>query len=491
MVDVKYFYSVLYGILLLITSQHLYAAQDDFKLVVTQQTVELGKPVWVNITTNQQTPSLTSLDFSSLEKRFEVLKDNNEIHQTSKGQQWRIRLYPRRKGLLTLPALRFNQHTSQPISIQATSPVDGKTGQPFEVDYRVSNSNPWIKQQVLVSYTFSHREPRLVLNPLTSPDAEMMVIPLAVTTQQQTGIFRHTSGWAIYARKPGKHSIKLPALHYIRDGVTTHRFYPARIDLDIKALPSYLPGNIPVGKLSLDMIHRPGFVLKNRLESMTLALNGHGIPDSLLPDVRHFFKSNQQLGIYPVETNSQQTATSGVSSQHRYQIPFKATAQGSLSLPSVRLNYFDPATGKLATVELKQQQTYSIATWLLFLLLVMFSAASLLIMNRLYRWFIPKWHCLRAYRHALQALPDMQTPKQFKSLTGQLSLGEGWPVNLSLRQWYGRHQANRAELARQICLQLEAGLYRDGICDPEKLQTMFKRLCLSRWSILRWSRLSI
>jgi len=483
----KYFYSVLCGILLL-TSQHLYAAQDDFKLVVTQQTVELGKPVWLNITTTQLTPSLTSLDFSSLEKQFEVVKDKNEIHHTLKGQRWRIRLYPRRKGLVTLPALHFNQHTSQPISVQVESPVDSKTGRPFEVDYRISNLEPWIKQLLLVTYTFKHHEPRLVLKPQASPKADMMVIPLAATTQQQAGVFRHTSGWAIYARKSGKHSIKLPALHYIRDGVITHRFYPAKIDLDIKPLPAYLPGNIPVGKLRLDMIHKPGLVLKNRLDSMTLTLNGHGIPDSLLPDIRHFFKSHQQLNIYPVETRSQQTATSGITSQHRYRIPFKATAQGPLTLPSVRLNYFDPVAGKLATIALQPQQTYSVAAWLLFLLLLMSGAASLLIMSRLYHWFISKWQCLRAYRHALQALPDTHTLQQFKSLATHLSLGEGWPANLSLRQWVARHQPARTELARQICLQLEAGLYRSGACDLQKLRTMFKRLCLSRWSILRWSR---
>jgi len=484
----KYFYSVLCSILLLITSQHLYAAQDDFKLVVTQKTVELGKPVWISITTNQQAPSLQTLDFSSLEKQFEVVKDKNEIHHTPKGQQWRIRLYPRRKGLFTLPALHFNQHTSRPINIQVGSPVDSKTGRPFEVDYRISNLEPWIKQQLLVTYTFKHHDSRLVLKPLASPDTAMMVIPLAATTQQQAGVFRHTSGWAIYARKSGKHSIKLPALHYIRDGVITHRFHPAKIDLDIKPLPAYLPGNIPVGKLSLDVIHKPDFILKSRLNSMTLALNGHGIPDSLLPDIRHFFKSHQQLNIYPVETHSQQTATSGVSSQHRYRIPFKATVQGSLSLPAVRLNYFDPVTGKLATIALQPQQTYSVAVWLLFLLLVMFSAASLLITGRLYRWFIPKWQCLRAYRHALQALPDTHTLPQFKSLATRLSLGEGWPGNLSLRQWVARHQPARAEQARQICLQLEAGLYRNGVCDPQKLRAMFKHLCLSRWSILAWSR---
>lgn len=477
--------------LLLITSQHLLARQDDFQLLVTQPTVELGKPVWVNIITRQTTPSLATLDFSTLVDRFEVIKDNNEIHQTSNGQRWRIRLYPRDKGRLTLPALRFHRHSSQPVKLQVGSAVDHKTGQAFGVDYQISNLNPWIRQQVLVSYTISHHESRLVLNPLESPNAEMLVIPLSTSTQQQAGIFKHSSGWAIYARKSGKHNIKLPALNYIRDGVISHRFYPAKIQFDIKPLPTYLPGNIPVGQLHMDVIQKPSLVLKNRLEAMTLVLVGQGIPQALLPDIRHFFKSSQQLSIYPVETRSQQTTISAVTSQHRYRLPFKATAQGTLSLPSARLNYFDPVTGKLATLELKQQQTYSIAIGLLILLLIILIAASLLLTNKLYHWLIPKWRCLRIYRQALKTLAATQTPAQFKSLTTQLSLGEGWPANLSLRQWAARHRVDHAAQARQICLQLETALYRAEGTETAKLRVMFTHLCLNRWPILRWSHLPI
>lgn len=262
---------------------------DTFAIKLNEASIELGKPVWITLQTTLTKPSLNEVDFSVLDEQFEVIKDKNAIRYTEQGQSWRIRLYPRNKGIFSIAPLSFAANTSKLLKVQVHNPTDSKTGQAFDVEYQPGKASAWVRQQVLVTYKLQSRESTLLLAPQQKEIRHILLVPLASAIQPQADKFIHTSGWAVFPRQQGKKVFKLPALHYIRDGVVTHRFYPPRIHLDVKGLPDYLPGNIPVGKLSFKPISQPAFVLRNSLDNIALALSGAGIPQQWLPDIRHMF----------------------------------------------------------------------------------------------------------------------------------------------------------------------------------------------------------
>lgn len=464
-------------------------AAPGLELSVARKTVELGKPVWVTLTTNLSRPALNKIDFSALTDQFEVIKDKNEIRQTDKGQAWRLRLYPRARGPLTIPSLSFSSHHSQPLRVQVNKPVDSKTGRVFDVEYRLSSDSPWLRQEVRVTYTIHSDESKLVLAPQQTEIANTLLIPLATATQQQADRFSHTSGWAIYPRKPGAQTFRLPALHYVRDGVVSHRFYPAPVSLNVKALPAYLPGNIPVGRLSLNITALPDMVIKNRLNSLRLELSGDGIPLAWLPDIHRLFTNDQQWIPYPAEIQSVQSRAAGVRSTQHYRLPFKANQQGVIALPAIRLHYFDPVSGKLAQLVLPPPHLFALSAWLLALCMLPMIVVVLWLLHYASAWLRPRWRSLRAYHATLKKLPDIQTAVDAKELITELCRGEGWSANLSLRQWQTKLPPPTARLAAEICHRLEPALYRGMACELQDLRPIFIQFCLKRWPLLRLAHL--
>lgn len=457
-----------------------------FDIKIKDTTIEYGKPVWLTVTTPLDTPSLNKIDFSQTESDFEVVKDKNAIRFHDKGQSWRIRLFPRKEGPLTIPALKFVSKRSQNFNINVTPPVDNKTGLPFEVNYQISSTKPWLRQQVLVHYRIENPHSELVLEPQASSHPYLQVIPLNTAQTPQGTKTSHLSGWAVFSSKRGEHKLKLPALNYVRDGVITHRFYPPPVTLNVKPLPSYLPGNIPIGKLQFNIIELPKLTLKDRLSEITIQLSGNGIAKQWLPDLRYLFYSNHQMNTYPVETTSQQDNHGSISSRHTWTIPFKTNQQGFIDLPRVRLHYFDPDTGRLAKLDIKLPTFISLSSWLIILLGLIGIVVLSWFAIKLYKWLVPHWRCFKTYRDTFNNIEKLQTPQDVRQTIRQLSMAEGKTDNLSVRQWVNQLPANTRCQAQHIRLQLETALYQGKNYNMDEILSNVRLVCLQRWPIIKW-----
>jgi hypothetical protein len=118
--------------------------------------------------------------------------------------------------------------------------------------------------------------------------------------------------------------------------------------------------------------------------------------------------------------------------------PFKPAGTGLLELPPLRVDYFDPDTGRLETMIHRPGQTlvYHRGTVLLALVLLLLAIGLVV-----YRWYpsLLAWYRRSRARAALIAeMARVETPVALRKCLGELASIEGRESNMTFQQW-GRY----------------------------------------------------
>jgi hypothetical protein len=118
-------------------------AQTDFQVGFMPDTanahIELGKPLWLELSTNQTTPSLNTIDFSELGKQFHLDKSLPINIDPKLGRQhWRLRLYAYGTGTKTIPPLLYAQARSTALNIEVKDAIDPKTNTPIKLQFMLA-----------------------------------------------------------------------------------------------------------------------------------------------------------------------------------------------------------------------------------------------------------------------------------------------------------------------------------------------------------------
>ncbi|MFP3874899.1 MAG: hypothetical protein ACLFV1_10640, partial [Thiohalophilus sp.] len=255
--------------------------------------------------------------------------------------------------------------------------------------------------------------------------------------------YRHTTGWVVHPLHEGQHALQLPPLQFVRDGVTTHRFYPPRLNLAVRPLPPYLPPQMPVGKLSYAIDKPAPFMFTDALGHVTVKLQGEGIRPRDLPQLDRQLASSGEIALYPAQqARRENTEQNHLISEGEYEIPFTIKQNGRITLPGFRLDYFDPDTGRIVSLQTDTHAVYAINRGVFYVLLGLLLIAL---------WFglrkalpVVKRHLrrLHGYIRFLAFVPHAESDEAVVKLLRELADKEGWPANLTLVQW-GQYWQNR------------------------------------------------
>jgi len=412
-----------------------------FAVSVDSHTVEYGKSIVLTAQGDKADIDLQALWLSELEQDFAIEPINghsSDGNQTDRrGRQWR--LYPRRPGQLTLPALEYAGHKSKSIDLTVTPAIDPRDGRPIRLITEIPDTKVWLRQAVTLRMTLETATSIIVLRRDEAVHDALEIRELTNTEQPFDGErqrYRHTTGWVVHPLRKGQHQIQLPALRYVRDGVTTHRFYPPVLQLAVRPLPAYLPPQMPVGKLSfqIDMPNR--FVFTNQLRNLKIKLQGQGIRRQDLPQLERQLTSSADITLYPAQqTRREQTETGRLISQSDYEIPLSVKQSGRISLPELRLDYFDPAVGRITSLIAANKVVYAINRWLFYLLVAILLVTLWIGIHKLLP--VVKRHVrrLHGYIRVLALLPLADSDERVIKLLRELARKEGWPANLTLAHW--------------------------------------------------------
>lgn len=465
------------------------AISSGLNISVNTHQVELGKPVKLLIESQQTDTSLEAIDLTSLKKDFHI-KSRGDIEINNSKQKQVVVLYPRTTGELFIPEIHFHNSATKPLALLVTPATDPKDGSQLDVRYFVSTQSPWKNQQLQVRLDVKSQSSILVLR---TPDAfsehseiistNMLSEPISSNLDSSI----HSTGWAIFPHKTGSHILDLPAIQLVRDGVTTHRFYPPFIRLEIKPLPIYIPVTMPVGQLEFIINSTPfDLIFADTIYKIELKLRALGVSPKNLPSLSAQLHSNKTINFYPAKREHTEITTKyGLVSDEIYLVNFKVNQQGLNSLGELKLNYFDPDSGTIKTIRHHLGNRFVLGNSLLILSILMVIIPGYFLISIIYRWLSKKWHCLSGYYQVFLSVPYMNNPEDIKNGLMRIASAEKWHSNTSLQQW---HRQWSKKYNHQPCPlnmnHLEMMLYGNKQGDVLQLRQGIRRLCLQRWPAL-------
>lgn len=480
----------------LMSSALAFAADTGLRIEVMDKQVEYGRPIQVELFAQGHRLDLAALDLSALEADFTVEIPDTVVRDNETGQQhWRLRLYPRSHGELQIPSLVLQDSKTEPVQLGISPAMDGKKNSPLQVTSQVDNTEVWLRQAVEVSMLIDSSNPyaRLETDTLQHDAIDIRLLPRTRTSRQVEGEQRtlHRIGWVLYPQTPGTQRVQLPAIKY-RGDTGTYRFYPPPIDLRVRPLPAFVPPTLPVGRIQLDIaLPDDWFLARHELAFLKLQINSEAQPDQRHSALLRQFKSSEDVTFYPprdwLEADENDARNS---STHSYQLPFTIKTMGLVKLPAVRLQYFDPSTGKIETHSQPVGRILSLPQWLIYAV----SLGLLLVLYRLlqclYRFSRNRYRAYCGYRTALDRFQQASTVQDIRDGLAAIAVAEGWPANLSLAMWLAHWQSRypRMRHLSENVRQLEDWLYGDSKPGLEEVQPAFIDACYQGMSLLKIRR---
>lgn len=435
--------------------------------------VALGDSATLTLRGRDLPGDLSAVDLSPLDAEFVVdtVGERTETGADLPIQTRVVRLYPRAVGSQELPALEMDGIELQLPPLRVVPPR--QDGVAIDVHTGLSERRPWQRQQVVVYLEVRSPDAFYTLSAETPSVPGFDIIALPVRSRRETvdGIEYRTQriGWALFPYTAGTHRLSLPLVRYGRGGRTRHQFAQPRIQLDVRKLPAWLPPTVPVGRVQVAATPPARRVLStDHLHWWTVTVTGSGIAAANLPPVVRSVRSNARLQVLPADTERRDgAAADGLHGRAVHRVPVKALADGPLSLPALRLQYFDPASGRLVSRRFEPQRPWAFG-WLWPSVAAAVLAVALV---GALRRGLPRLRAARARRrarrHALRLVEQAIDGATLVAALRRLGSAEGWPGWLTLREWAQRWSERYRTGAQfpELIERLEGAVYAGAAID--------------------------
>lgn len=371
--------------------------------------------------------------------------------------------------VLLLLSLHSVTHANTDVLLLQQDRAAIASSQAIRITATVSSLSAWEREQIIVKVEATTPDLYSSLQLESLKIKGLDIYPIASSTdrfeQNRKKQAQLSAGWIMYAIADGQYEIKLPDIQYELNGVIRHTIAIPAFTLDVKALPVYIPPTLPVGKISLEQsfssnnIWSDNLVNTHTLAYWDLVLTGEGLPAHWLPAVLRQIQSNNDIRYSPVTSERHnKPAVQGMKSQVTHTIPLKALTNGKLDLPVLRVQYFDPADGRLKTIVMEKHSIFVLSsTWRILLVIVL---AGLLYKagTELKIYARRKWLKRKRINEAIQQIAQAKSAHEIRTALNKIALAENWPANLSISAWYHcwqskyRHQDNLDGLLHRLSL---------------------------------------
>ncbi len=503
-----------------------WAAPAPCQLTVDAGQSQYGKPVLLQLTLPAGQFDSDTLDLTALDRDFVI--ESNIIARAQRAgadHSLRLRLYARRPGALQVPALRCGTGTTRPMTVAMAPARDDKDHSLIQVTSTISESAVWIKQpvQVTMHITGAFRYAGFDTEPATTPGLEVEMQSPVRSTVRRDGreLTQHQSVWRLYALRSGAMPVQLPALKYRRGGTVTHWFYPPRVDLRVRALPAYVPVTLPIGRIAVQVaLPAAPFLLTGHLNFLRIDITGAGARAHELQELTRQLHTHGDLQFYPhrlVSAALPDVESRDVAAQHaapqdggsqdaepmasaaRSRIsaaghvlieqPFTPGTMGLLALPALRVQYFDPDTGKIVTYRQALGTVLVLAPWAVYPGAILALIVAGLALRRGYGVAARRVRVWQIYGQALARLREAQTPAQLTAALLDTARAEAWPENLTLHMWlcrWQRHYPCSPHLETAL-VALQAQLYGGADVSLADIRGVLLHACHQRLPLLKFT----
>jgi len=336
--------------------------------------------------------------------------------------------------------------------------------QAINVTVTVSSTSVWEREQIIIKVDITTPDLFAGLQLESFRIKGLDSYPISPTTSriQINGkkYARLQAGWVMYPIADGSYEIRLPDIQYELNGVIRDTIPIPVFSVKAKALPAYIPPTLPVGTIAIESHFPDKLINTNTLAYWKLSLKGNGLPAQWLPAVLRQLKNNDDIRYSPVTSErSNMVGVNGMQSQVTHTIPLKALTNGALNLPTLRVQYFDPADGRLKTLVIeKTHGIYALSYGWRAVILLVLGGLLYMIVKQLGEYGHRRWLKRKRINLAVDQISRSTTLHDIRSALNQLALAENWPDNLSISAWYClwnskyRHQPDLDNLLNNLSI---------------------------------------
>jgi hypothetical protein len=315
---------------------------------VDRTAVALGEPVILTVRASGL--SLDALDVSPLDANFEVFA--RTLSRGADGETLVLTLYPRVTGPVQLPALPLEKWRTAVLPLKVS---DGSEAVPrVTANWTLDPAAPRVNQPARLTLaicddgSLQWQRPALptrsgrVLRALDEDEGrgERAGEPCTL----------HRLDWALLATRSGAATLGVPMLDASRFGQRL-RFPGPQLAYRVAALPAWLPAHVPPVVPQVAAAPLPSRWPLNRPLAWRFWVTGGYSADDLKALLDLQLRETPDLGVYPplIEAGVPDDPGSPLT---RYAVTLflLPRASGQLSLPALRLPWFDVAHGQLASV---------------------------------------------------------------------------------------------------------------------------------------------
>lgn len=336
-----------------------------------RQDIEIGDIITLTVDADFQT-SGNQLDLTHLEDQFEVVskQQSNQIEiingKFKSRTRWQLQVMPKQIGELWVPPFEINGVKSEPyaINVKKAKPINPDNASYF-LTASVNQEKAYVQQEVLYTLQF-HFLGNFSGNIRPPAFTDM----LSHTLKEQSAYGKTINGkqftvyewlYALYPQKSGQIEITGPVF----SGIHLYQGQQKGIQLSaqsktVEVLP--VPGAftkmannkwLPARALTLTSEWQQSLDNVQQGDSLTrkLTLDIEGLLASQIPTLD--MKNNTDFKIYLSQQQTQQTVSStGVSSQLVVEQTFIPSNTGELTIPTLKLSWFNTEAQHFETAKL-------------------------------------------------------------------------------------------------------------------------------------------
>jgi hypothetical protein len=230
-------------------------------------------------------------------------------------------------------------------------------------------------------------------------------------------------------------------------------------------------------------------MISGDLNHYQLQIIGEGIQLADMPVISlQSLEPSETLHYQYIKEAQQELSTHGLSSKVSYRFPFVTAKTGLVTFAEIRLQYFDPVSGRLHSQTFNPESLVSLPWWLAALLFMLVALTALYIIRLIILFFVNKWRYLKTCRTVLHTIDKSCDCNDYKTALQLFARAEGWQENLSLQQikrCWARHIQKTGENLAVFDL-LMRSLYRGEKIEIEMIRQQLLSLIYARRRLFRF-----
>lgn len=331
---------------------------------VYPKSVQLGEPITLVLLGENIEQDFAQVDKDPIRRLFEIYDVDGNANRV------RLTLYPLETGTLQLPAMQQGQiaFDGMDIEVKDNPNVSLDWQKPALTQAYLSVSEPYlwgVSVKAPAEYSVvleAHPHQTTASKSLLKPDPVQVESTLF-------GEERHFK-LAYWAEQPtAELALRSPVVRVKNPSQRTWLFFDKTQRLAVKSLPNYLPLRLPIGRLQIAQTPLPFWLEAGELNVWSLSLLAQNVTAERLPNLAQALEqTNNDLEWLTPSSHSNVTWTQqGWQQQQDWQLPFRIKALGWVSLPALRLSYFDISSGQLQDVWLPSSVHIAVPGWLMLL----------------------------------------------------------------------------------------------------------------------------